>query len=50
MKLSEIEQEQKQKVANNCVIRHFERRTIAMCRRRFHRKRIFRRAHKNRLY
>jgi len=42
MKSSETEQEQNRKVANNDVIRHFERRTIAMCHRRFHRKRIFR--------
>ena len=35
MKLSETEQEQERKVANNDVIRHFERRTIAMCHSRF---------------
>ncbi len=42
MESSETEQEQKRKVANNDVISHFERRTIAMCHSRFHRKRIFR--------
>ena len=42
MELSETEKEQERKVANNDVIRHFERRTIAMCHSQFHRKRIFR--------
>jgi hypothetical protein len=42
MKLSETEQEQERKVANNDVISYFERRTIAMCHSQFHRKRIFR--------
>jgi len=41
-KLREAEPEQARKEVNNCVIRHFEQRTMVMCHSQFCRKGIFR--------